>query len=91
MWQETRLNLQTGAFGDPTRTDTLILFWNKMEELHYPGAATTKKFLEDRLQREQEMAAQMQMQAPPGVAMSAAGGGMIVPGASNQIPSAMSG
>lgn len=91
MWQETRLNLQTGAFGDPTRTDTLILFWNKMEELHYPGAATTKKFLEDRLQREQEMAAQMQMQARPGVAMSAAGGGMIVPGASNQIPSAMSG
>lgn len=91
MWQETRLNLQTGAFGDPTRTDTLILFWSKMEELHYPGAATTKKFLEDRLQHEQELAAQMQMQARPGVSMDAAGGGMITPGAGNQIPSAMSG
>lgn len=48
------MNLQTGAFGDPAATDTLILFWSKMEELHYPGAAQTKKYLEDRLQREQE-------------------------------------
>lgn len=60
MWQETRLNLQTGAFGDPTQTETLILFWGKMEELHYPGAASTKKYLEDKLERERQM--QMQMQ-----------------------------
>lgn len=68
MWQETRQNLQTGAFGDPAATDTLILFWGKMEMLHYPGAASTKKYLEEKLQREQEQAAlmqqlQMQMQA----------------------------
>lgn len=56
LWQETRMNLQTGAFGDPTATDTLILFWTKMEELHYPGAGTTRKFLEERKQREQELA-----------------------------------
>lgn len=63
MWQETRMNLQSGAFGDPTSTETLILFWGKMEMLHYPGAAETKKYLEDRLQREQEaMMQQMQMQ-----------------------------
>lgn len=61
MWQETRLNLQTGAFGDPSQTDTLILFWSKMEELHYPGAGTTKKYLEEKLQREQLMAQQMQI------------------------------
>lgn len=60
MWQETRMNLQTGAFGDPAQTETLILFWAKMEELHYPGAGTTKKYLEDKLQREQAMAQQMQ-------------------------------
>ena len=53
MWQETRMNLQTGAFGDPSKTETLILFWDKMEQLHYPGAASTKKYLEDRLEREQ--------------------------------------
>lgn len=68
MWQETRQNLQTGAFGDPAATETLILFWGKMEMLHYPGAASTKKYLEEKLQREQEQAAlmqqlQMQMQA----------------------------
>lgn len=60
MWQETRMNLQTGAFGDPTATDTLILFWAKMEELHYPGAAATKKHLEERAQAQQEQAQMMQ-------------------------------
>ena len=61
MWQETRMNLQTGAFGDPAQTETLILFWGKMEELHYPGAATTKKYLEDKAQREQMQMEQIQM------------------------------
>ena len=57
------MNLQQGAFGDPTRTETLILFWTKMEELHYPGAAQTKKFLEERLEREQMAAAQQAQMA----------------------------
>ena len=63
MWQETRENLQTGAFGDPTDVRTLILFWTKMELLHYPGAADTKAFLEQRLQEQmqQEMMMQQQM------------------------------
>lgn len=95
MWQETRLNLQTGAFGDPTKTDTLILFWSKMEELHYPGAGTTKKYLEDKLQREQAQAAQMQMmqqmqtQAMPG--MMAPAGSMEAPGTNTQVSPAMGG
>lgn len=64
LWQEARMNLQTGAFGDPAATDTLILFWTRMEELHYPGAASTKTFLEERRQREQQQAQLMQqMQA----------------------------
>lgn len=60
MWQETRMNLQTGAFGDPKATETLILFWGKMELLHYPGAAHTKKYLEERLEQEKLL----QQQAP---------------------------
>lgn len=60
MWQETRMNLQQGAFGDPGSTETLILFWSKMEELHYPGAGSTKKYLEERLEREQQARSQMQ-------------------------------
>lgn len=63
MWQETRLNLQTGAFGNPAETSTLLLFWAKMEELHYPGASGTKKHLEERLQMEQQAAQMQNMQA----------------------------
>ncbi len=67
MWQETRMNLQTGAFGDPANLQTLILFWTKMEMLHYPGAGETKSYLEEELQRQQlqqqqMMQIQMQMQ-----------------------------
>lgn len=73
MWQETRMNLQTGAFGDPTLTETLVLFWAKMEELHYPGAGTTKKFLEEKLERErQEAAAQQQAMMQAQAAQQAA-------------------
>lgn len=64
MWQGTRMNLSTGAFGDPGSIQTLILFWTKMELLHYPGAGETKAYLEDQLRRQQEQAAmQAQQQA----------------------------
>lgn len=70
MWQETRQNLQTGAFGDPTKTETLILFWGKMEELHYPGAGMTKKYMEQRQQQEtaaQQAALAAQNPVPTGM------------------------
>ena len=54
MWQETRLNLQSGAFGDPSETETLVLFWTKMEMLHYPGAGETKASLVEKLKLERE-------------------------------------
>lgn len=60
MWQETRLNLQTGAFGNPQDINTLILFWTKMDMLHYPGAADTLDYLKE-MQR-QQMMAQIQQQ-----------------------------
>lgn len=70
MWQETRMNLESGAFGNPAELPTLILFWSKMEMLHYPGAAETKAYLEDRLAEEQaalqqQMMMQQAMAAPP--------------------------
>lgn len=61
MWQETRMNLESGAFGDHTRLETLILFWSKMELLHYPGASETKRYLVEQ-KHEQGAAAQAQMQ-----------------------------
>lgn len=63
MWQEIRMNLQTGAFGDPRNIETLIMFWEMMAGQHYPGAAEVKEKLE--MQREQQMV-QMQAQQPAG-------------------------
>lgn len=60
MWQETRMNLQSGAFGDPSQLETLLLFWMKMELLHYPGAGETKQYLENRLTEQKQQLAQMQ-------------------------------
>lgn len=63
MWQETRMNFQSGAYGDPTKIRTLILFWTKMQMLHYPGASDTVEYLQEELHRqEQEQQAMMQMQ-----------------------------
>ncbi len=55
MWQEARLNLQTGAFGDQSSLATLILFWTRMEQLHYPGAGETRSYLENQLAQQQQM------------------------------------
>ena len=45
LWQETRMNLQTGAFGDPQDPETLLLFWTRMRSLHYPTAEETLEWL----------------------------------------------
>ena len=58
MWQETRMNLESGAFGDPTRLETLIMFWTKMELLHYPGASETKQYLVEQKQAQDQAAAE---------------------------------
>ena len=60
MWADTTQMLQMGAFGDPKGLDTLLLYWTKMELLHYPGASDTKEYLQKL--REEQMQQQMQMQ-----------------------------
>ena len=64
MWQETTSNLQSGAFGDPTQLQTLILYWSKMERLGYPDAGSTRKYLEEQLEQ-QKVIQQMQAQNGP--------------------------
>jgi len=97
MWQETRLNLESGAFGDPRDLSTLILFWSKMQQLHYPGAGETKKYLEDRAEEQQAQAAAMQAanaqaaatgQMPGGAPNMPPGTAMVPGGAQNmqQVP-----
>ena len=86
MWQETRMNLQTGAFGDPANIETLLLFWGKMEELHYPGAGSTKKFLEERQQREAAQAQQMRQMQLQQMQAQQAGAGQMQAGQGEEIP-----
>ena len=78
MWQEARMNLQTGAFGDPSQLQTLILFWGQMETLHYPMAAEAKQYLEQQLQQQQaaQQAQMMQMQAAQQEQMGQAAAGL---------------
>lgn len=50
MWQEARMNLQQGAYGQPTELRSLIRFWTIMETLHYPTAAQVKADLQEELE-----------------------------------------
>lgn len=63
MWQETNAYFSAGAFGDPASTETQILFWGKMETLHYPGAGETKRYLEQKLQAQIEAERKAQLEA----------------------------
>lgn len=71
MWEETRLNLQTGAFGPLDDLETMIFFWTKMEMLHYPGAAETKELFKQRQAAQQEAARQQQQRQAQMIAMQA--------------------
>lgn len=61
MWQDAAQMLQMGAFGQPGDINTLLLFWTKLELLHYPGASDTKEYL-TKLQEQQMAMQQQQMQ-----------------------------
>ncbi len=52
MWNQTQSYYAAGAFGDPNEMDTRILFWTKMEQLHYPGAAQTRQNLIEEQRRQ---------------------------------------
>lgn len=55
MWQETRMNLQEGALGNPQDVKTLIRFWGIMETLHYPKASDIKQQLQREYEEEQQL------------------------------------
>lgn len=63
MWQELTAAFQSGSFGAPTETETLMLYWSKMEQQHYPGAAETARYFKDKLEREQQALAMQQAAA----------------------------
>ena len=49
MWEETRLNFSSGAYGDPQSLETLKMFWQTMLKLSYPGAKEALEYIETRL------------------------------------------
>jgi hypothetical protein len=49
MWEETRLNFSSGAYGDPQSLETLKMFWQTMNKLNYPGAKEALEYIETRL------------------------------------------
>lgn len=68
MWQEARLNFQSGTYGDPTSLDTQLLFWRQMSKLHYPLSDMAVQDIERRIeiqrqQRQQQMELQKAQEA----------------------------
>ena len=49
MWEETRLNFGSGAYGDPQSLETLKMFWQTMLRLSYPGAKEALEYIETRI------------------------------------------
>lgn len=58
MWEETRLNFTSGAYGDPRDLQTIAMFWQMMDTLHYPGAKQALQFAQERVAQQQQLAAQ---------------------------------
>lgn len=58
LWEQNRLNYQSGAYGNPAEPQTQLIFWQNMEQANYP-------FAHDNVERLKEAVAQQmaQMQA----------------------------
>ncbi|MCQ2440208.1 MAG: hypothetical protein MJ074_10710 [Oscillospiraceae bacterium] len=69
MWQEAVGQYQMGAYGDPAQTSTRLLYWQRLNFLHYPGAEKMVEMLEEQQRQEQE---QMMMQQAQQMAMQEA-------------------
>ena len=59
LWQQVLADYQSGAYGNPGDPAALIHLWKMREELHYPLAGQTRRYLEAK-QREAEEAAAAQ-------------------------------
>ena len=64
MWKDAAAMFQMGAFGQQGSLEALLLYWTKLELLHYPGAADTKEYLE-KVKEEQELRVESADAPPP--------------------------
>lgn len=56
LWQENRLNFQSGAYGDPAQPQSQLIFWQNMERAHYPWARDNVDRIRDQIAQQQQMA-----------------------------------
>ena len=56
LWEENRKNFQQGAYGDVKSLQTLLIFWQNMEQAHYPWAHDNVERIRDEISRQQELA-----------------------------------
>ena len=66
LWQENRLNFQSGAYGDPAIPQTQLIFWQNMEKAHYPWANDNVERIKAEIQRQNEIAQYQQQIAMMG-------------------------
>lgn len=78
MWQETRMNFESGAMGAPNDLKTLIRFWRQMEKLHYPMASEMRTAMEQELQEQQTMQAVQTSMRMNGGGMPVTNGGIML-------------
>lgn len=71
LWNEARANFQSGAYGDPSLPQTLLIFWLNMEKAHYPGAHENVVRIQEEIARQAQME-QLQAQAQEAATQNAA-------------------
>ena len=55
LWQENRMNFQSGAYGDPALPQTQLIFWLNQEKAHYPWAHDNVERLREQIAQAQQM------------------------------------
>lgn len=56
LWQENRANFTSGAYGPTDSIYTLLIFWQNMENAHYPWAHDNVERIKGEIQRQEQMA-----------------------------------
>ena len=64
MWNQTDMKLQSGAFGPVGDLETARAYWTIMKANGYPNASVILNLVEERIEQQQQRAAQMQPQLP---------------------------
>lgn len=58
LWQENRQNFQSGAYGDPALPQTRLVFWQNMEQAHYPWARDNVERIKAEIENQRQIEAQ---------------------------------